>query len=51
MAEFEKAAGNKSRGLRRDFLVGSCAALAAEALGVCATNSAAALAQTTPEQN
>ena len=49
MAEFEKAAGNKRRVLRRDFLVGSGDALAAGALGVCAPKSAAALEQTTPE--
>jgi protein NrfC len=49
MVEFEKAAGKKKRVLRRDFLVGSGAAIAAGALGVCAPKSAAALAQTTPE--
>ena len=51
MAEFEKAAGNKRRGLTRDFLVGSGAALTAGALGVCAPKSAAAVTQTTPEAN
>jgi len=49
MAEFEKAAGKKKRVLRRDFLVGSGAAIAAGALGVCAPESAGALTQTTPE--
>jgi protein NrfC len=49
MAEFEKAAGNKRRVLRRDFLVGSGAALAAAALGVCAAKSAEALEQTMPK--
>ena len=49
MAESEKAAGKKKRILRRDFLAGSGAAIAAGALSVCAPESAAALAQTTPE--
>jgi len=49
MAESEKAAGKKKRILRRDFLAGSGAAIAAGALSVCAPESAAALTQTTPE--
>jgi protein NrfC len=48
MAEFEKIPSKKRRVLRRDFLVGSGAAIAVGALDVCAPNSAAALAQTTP---
>jgi protein NrfC len=46
MAESQKAGGENKKVLRRDFLVGSGAAIAAGAIGVCA-ESAAALAQTT----
>jgi len=47
MAESKKAEGKKKTVLRRDFLVGSGAALAAGALSVCAAESAAVvLAQT-----
>jgi len=47
MSESRKASGNKKPVLRRDFLVGSGAAIAAGALGVCASESAAIpLAQT-----
>ncbi len=46
MAEIEKAAGKNKRVLRREFLVGSGAAIAAGALGVCAPEAEAAFVQT-----
>jgi protein NrfC len=50
MAESKKAEGKEKKVLRRDFLVGSSAAIAAGALGVCAPKSAeAAMAQGTAQ--
>jgi protein NrfC len=46
MAEAKKAVNEKRKVLRREFLVGSGAAIAAGALGVCAPEAATALAQT-----
>jgi protein NrfC len=47
MAEAKKAGDKKKTVLRRDFLAGSGAAIAAGALGVCTPGPASALAQTT----
>jgi hypothetical protein len=47
MAESKKAGGKNKAVLRRDFLVGSGAAMAAGAMGACASGSAVAFAQTT----
>jgi protein NrfC len=49
MAESDKAEGKNKKVLRRDFLKGSGTALAAGALGVCAAESAMALASPAPD--
>jgi protein NrfC len=48
MAESNKGGGNKKSVLRRDFLIGGGAAIAAGTLGVCVPESAAALTQAAP---
>ncbi len=48
MAEHNKAEGKKTRVLRRDFLRGGGAAIAASALGVCVPESAAEVTTQTP---
>jgi len=49
MAELEKAEGKKKKVLRREFLIGSGTALAAGALAVYASDTGAALAQSTSD--